>query len=223
MEHGSSVLFAIGPVEITSAVVTSWVIIALLTLVSWLATRNMKDVPGPLQTVAELAVNKLQGYFSGIMGEKYAKKYFSIFATFFIFIIVSNYAGLIPGAGHYPGFYVPTACLSITAALGIVAFATTHVIGVRELGAKHYFASFLKPVALLLPLSILEQIIRPVSLALRLYGNIYGEETVLTNLYDIFPILLPVLMMVLSLMFCAIQALVFTMLLSIYVSEALEE
>lgn len=222
MEHGSSVLFAIGPIEITGVVVTTWVIIAVITLVSWLATRNMKDVPGPLQTAAELAVGKLQGYFSGIMGEHHAKKYFPVFATFFIFIIVSNYSGILPGAGHITGFSVPTACLSVTAALGIVAFAATHIIGVKELGAKEYFKSFLKPVALLLPLSLLEQFIRPFSLALRLYGNLYGEEMVTSNLYNIFPILLPIVMQVLSLLFCAIQALVFTMLLSIYVSEAFE-
>lgn len=222
MEHGSSALLTIGPVEITGALVTTWVIIAVITLLSWLATRNMKDVPGPLQTAAELAVGRLRGYFSDIMGEHHANKYFPVFGTFFVFIIVSNYSAILPGAGHITGFSVPTACLSVTAALGVVAFATTHTIGVRELGAKEYFKSFLKPVALLLPLSILEQLIRPFSLALRLYGNLYGEEMVTGNLYNIFPILLPVVMQVLSLLFCAIQALVFTMLLSIYVSEALE-
>ena len=121
------------------------------------------------------------------------------------------------------GFAVPTACLSVTAALGIVAFFTTHTIGIRELGSKHYFASFIKPFLLMLPLNLIEQFVRPFSLSLRLYGNLYGEEIVVEQLYNIFPILLPVLMNVLSLLFCMIQAMVFTMLLSIYVSEAVEE
>ena len=221
--EGTNVLFSIGPVQITSTVTTIWVIILVLTVLSILATRKLQDVPGPLQNVAEMAVESLQNYFAGIMGAKTAKKYFPIFATFFIFIVVCNYSGLLPGAGHVKGFAVPTACLSVTAALGIVAFFTTHTIGIRELGSKHYFASFIKPFLLMLPLNLIEQFVRPFSLSLRLYGNLYGEEMVVEQLYNIFPILLPLLMNVLSLLFCMIQAMVFTMLLGIYVSEAIEE
>ncbi len=221
MEEGA--LFHIGPVEVSSVVVTSWVIIALLALVSWLATRRLKDVPGPLQCAAEMAVEGIENFVAGTMGRKKARKYFPIFATFFIFIVVCNYSGILPGAGHLPGFAVPTACLSVTAALGIIAFCTTHTIGIREQGLGHYLKSFLKPVAVLLPLTLLEQFIRPLSLALRLYGNLYGEETVTTQLYNIFPILLPVVMNVMSLLFCMIQAMVFTLLLAIYVEEAAGE
>ena len=221
--EGTNVLFSIGPVQITSTVTTIWVIILVLTVLSILATRKLQDVPGPLQNVAEMAVESLQNYFAGIMGAKTAKKYFPIFATFFIFIVVCNYSGLLPGAGHVKGFAVPTACLSVTAALGIVAFFTTHTIGIRELGSKHYFASFIKPFLLMLPLNLIEQFVRPFSLSLRLYGNLYGEEMVVEQLYNLFPILLPLLMNVLSLIFCLIQAMVFTMLLGIYVSEGIEE
>ncbi|MEI3100729.1 MAG: F0F1 ATP synthase subunit A [Oscillospiraceae bacterium] len=98
MEHSSDILFSIGPVEITGVLATMWVIIALLALLSWLATRNMKDVPGVLQNLAEMSVSKLQSYFEGVMGKKLAKKYFPLMATFFIFIIVCNYSGLLPGA-----------------------------------------------------------------------------------------------------------------------------
>jgi F-type H+-transporting ATPase subunit a len=151
-----------------------------------------------------------------------------VFATFFVFIIVCNYSGILPGAGHLKGFAVPTANLSVTAGLGVIAFFTTHVIGVKERGLGKYLASFasIKPiflVVLMLPLNLLEQFIRPASLALRLYGNMYGEEMVTETLYDIFPIGVPLIMNVLSLLFCMLQAMVFTMLLSIYVSEAVEE
>ncbi len=219
----TNVLFSIGPVQITSTLTTMWVIILILTVLSILATRKLKDVPGPLQNIAEMAVESLQNYFAGIMGAKTAKKYFPIFATFFIFIVVCNYSGLLPGAGHLKGFAVPTACLSVTAALGIVAFFTTHTIGIRERGLGHYLKTFIMPFFIMLPLNLIEQIVRPFSLALRLYGNLYGEEMVLEQLYNLFPILLPLLMNVLSLIFCLIQAMVFTMLLGIYVSEAAEE
>ncbi|MBQ6273153.1 MAG: F0F1 ATP synthase subunit A [Oscillospiraceae bacterium] len=225
-EHVSNVLFSIGPLEVTGTVTTMWVIIAVLTLLSWLATRRLKDVPGPLQNAAEIAVGYLRRYYEDNLGKEHGRRYFSVFATFFIFIIVCNYSGILPGAGHVTGFSVPTACLSVTAGLGIVAFFTTHTIGIREKGWKHYLASLAKPLYLcflMLPLNLIEQFIRPASLALRLYGNMYGEETVTENLYNIFPIGVPLIMNVLSLLFCLLQAQVFTTLLSIYVSEAVEE
>ena len=226
MEHASNVLFSIGPLEVTSTVTTMWAIVALLALVSFLATRNLREEPGVLQTAAEMAVGALRNFFEGTLGREHTRKYFPILGTFFVFIIVCNYSGLLPGAGHLSGFAVPTACLSVTAGLGVIAFFTTHVIGIRERGLGRYLASFAKPlilVVLMLPLNLLEQFIRPMSLALRLYGNMYGEENVTEQLYGIFPVLAPLIMQVLSLIFCLLQAVVFTMLLSIYISEALEE
>ena len=226
MEETANVLFSIGPLEVTGTVTTMWAIIAVLTLVSWLATRNLQEVPGPLQNAAEISVSYLRNYYAENLGKKYADKYFPVFATFFIFIIICNYSGILPGAGHLTGFAVPTACLSVTAGLGIIAFFTTHTIGIRERGLGHYIGSLAKPLYLcflMFPLNLIEQFIRPASLALRLYGNMSGEETVTENLYHIFPIGLPLIMNVLSLLFCLLQAQVFTMLLSIYVSEAVEE
>lgn len=220
---GADVLFRIGPLEVTSVIVTSWVIMLALTVFAILATRNLKDVPGPLQNLAEMAVEGLQNYFTGLLGREHAKKYFPVFATFFIFIVVCNYSGQLPGAGHLTGFAVPTACLSVTAALGIIAFCTTHTIGIRERGLKNYLKILISPFLLMLPLNLIEQFVRPVSLSLRLFGNLYGEEKVLEELYHIFPILLPLVMNVLSLLFCFVQAMVFTMLLAIYTMEGLEE
>ena len=100
MEHTSNILFSIGPLEVTKTVVTMWVIIVVLGFVSWLATRRLKEVPGPIQSAAEMAVTKLQDYFAGNMGRDNARRYFPVMATFFIFIVVSNYSGLLPGAGH---------------------------------------------------------------------------------------------------------------------------
>ena len=219
MEESSAVLFRLGPVEVSGVVVTSWVVIALLALFSWLATRRLKDVPGPVQNIAEMAVGGIENFFSGILGKALARKYFPMFATFFIFIIASNYTGILPGAGKLEGFSVPTASLSATAALAIIAFIATHTIGVREVGWKKYLKSFL---SFMLPLTIIEQLVRPMSLALRLYGNLFGEETVTHELYSIFPIVLPLIMNVLSLLLCFIQAMVFTMLFAIYVEEAIE-
>ena len=224
--EGTNVLFSIGPLQVTSTVVSMWAIILVLALVSFLVTRRLREVPGPMQNLAEMAIEKLQSFFADSLGQKHMRKYFPIFATFFIFIVVCNYSGLLPGVGHVRGMAQPTANLSVTAGLGVCAFLTTHIIGVRERGLRHYAASFAKPLYLcflILPLNLIEQFIRPMSLALRLYGNMFGEETVTENLYEIFPIGMPLIMNVLSLLFCLLQAVVFTMLLSIYVSEAVEE
>ncbi len=221
--EGTNVLFSIGPLQVTSTVTTMWGVIIVLGLLSYFATRNLKTIPGPLQNVAELAVESLQKYFTGNLGKKMARRYLPIFATFFVFIIVSNYTGILPGFGHMTGLATPTACLSVTAALGIIAFFTTHAVGIRERGFGAYIKTFIMPIAVMLPLNLLEQVIRPVSLALRLYGNMYGEEMVTEQLYEILPIGAPLIMNALSLIFCFIQAMVFTMLLSIYVSEAAGE
>ena len=205
MEETSNVLFSIGPLEVTRTVVTMWVIIAVLGLVSWLATRRLKTVPGPIQSAAEMAVAKLQDYFTGTMGRHNARRYFPVMATFFIFIVICNYSGLLPGAGH--GFAVPTASLSTTAGLAVIAAFTTHVVGVKRRGLLGYLKTFITPFAL----------------ALRLYGNVYGEEMVTEQLAGIFPLILPIIMQVMSLLFCLIQAVVFTMLLSIYIEEAVGE
>lgn len=105
----ANVLCSIGPLQITSVITTSWAIMLVLTVVAILATRNLKEVPGPLQNVAEMAVEGLQNYFTGLLGQEHGRKYFPVFATFFIFIVVCNYSGQLPGAGHLTGFSVPTA------------------------------------------------------------------------------------------------------------------
>ncbi|MBR4474015.1 MAG: F0F1 ATP synthase subunit A [Oscillospiraceae bacterium] len=224
MEEASNVLFSIGPLEVSGSVVTMWFMMLVVTLLSILATRNMKDVPGKLQNVAEMAVGGLRNYFTGTLGKELCEKYFPVFATFFIFIIVSNYSGLLPGAGHFRVFHVPTANLSVTVGLAVIAFFTTHIIGIREKGFKKYFIGMLTSMTIpLFFLAIIEQVVRPFSLALRLYGNLYGEEAVTENLYSIFPVVVPLVMQILSILFCLIQVLVFTMLLSIYVREAAEK
>ena len=221
MEHGSSVLFSIGPLEVTGPVVTMWVIIAVLGIVSWLATRRLKEVPGPLQNLAEMAVEKLRDMYSDTLSRKNLDRYLPVLGTFFIFILACNYSGLLPGAGK--AFAVPTASLSVTAGLAICAFFYNQFAGIRAKGVWGYFKALCGPsvilVVLMLPLNLIEQVVRPFSLAMRLYGNIFGEETVVENLGHV----LPLLMQVLSLLFGVLQAMVFTKLLAFYVEEATEE
>lgn len=219
MHESHGPLFHIGPLGVTAEITTMWAIMLLLTVFCLVATRRLKDRPGGLQNLAELMVDKLVNFFSSILGRHRALKYFPLLGTLFIFIILCNLAGLLPGASVLPGFKAPTSSLSVTAGFSIVVFVALQMIAFREQGIKGYFARFFKPVFFMLPFLLIDELVRPMSLALRLYGNIYGEETVTEQLYGLLPIGAPLLMMVLSLLFCSIQAIVFTMLTSIYLEE----
>ena len=204
----------------TKTIYSMWGIMAAIVLFSILATRKLKEVPGPLQNMAEMAVSSLVGYYEGVLGPKKTRKYFPILATFFIFIIVCNYSGLLPGAGEL--FTVPTSILAVTAALAVISFVLVQSQGIKEKGLGKYLLTFFKPVALLAPIMIMEQFIRPVSMALRLYGNIYGEHLATETLFGICKWGVPIVMQVLSLLFCFIQAMVFTMLMAVFLDEATE-
>ena len=116
-------------------------------------------------------------------------------------------------------FKAPTSSLSVTAGLSLCTFLFLQIAGFTA-SPKRYLKHFF---TLLMPLLVLDELIKPASLALRLFGNIFGEETVLENLYDLLPIGAPIIMMALSVIFCAIQAMVYTMLTASYLNEFLEE
>ncbi|MDD4688248.1 MAG: F0F1 ATP synthase subunit A [Eubacteriales bacterium] len=222
MGENSEVLIRIfGILDVTGEVVMMWIILALIAVISYISTRRLKDRPGVFQNIIEFGVEYLDNFLSDLMEKKKARRYFSFLSSLFVFIIISNYSGLIPGVGMTPVIKAPTSSLSVGIALGLIAFCFLQITGLK-MGAKHYFKRFISPIFFMLPLLILDEFIKPASLALRLFGNIFGEETVSHQLYKIMPIGAPILMMALSILFCAIQAIVFTMLVSIYLDEATE-
>lgn len=220
-EESEVILHLGGILDVTGEVVAMWALLAIVLIVSLIATHNLKERPGVFQNMVETGVEYLDNFFSGIIGKAHTRKYFYYLGSLFIFIIFANYMGLIPGVGLTEYFKAPTFSLSVTLGLGVCTFFFLQIAGLR-VGAKHYFKRFVSPIAVMLPLMVLDEFIKPASLALRLFGNVFGEETVTHNLYDLLPIGAPVLMMALSCLFCAIQALVFTMLTSIYLQEAVE-
>ena len=222
MGEQSEVLIPVfGVLDITGEVVTMWAILLTVTVLSLIATRHMRERPGKFQNVVETGIEYLDHFFSGILGKAHARKYFFFLGSLFIFIIFANYSGILPGMGLTKYMKAPTSSLSTTLGLGIAAFLFLQIAGLAN-GVKKYFKRFVSPMFFMLPLLVLDEFIKPASLALRLFGNVFGEETVTEELYGIIPIGVPVIMMALSLLFCAIQAVVFTMLVSIYLSEGLE-
>ncbi|MBR6694546.1 MAG: F0F1 ATP synthase subunit A [Clostridia bacterium] len=210
-----------GFLDVTGEVVTMWLILGIIAVISLIVKCSLKERPGRFQNMIETAVESLDNFFTGNLGKPKGRKYFPFLATLFVFIVLSNYSGLVPGVGLTDYVKAPTACLSVTAALGIITFIFLQTSGIRH-DVRHYFKHFISPIAVMLPLLLLDEFIKPASLALRLYGNVFGEETVTEELYHIMPIGAPVIMMVLSLLFCALQAIVFTMLVSIYLDEVTE-
>ena len=223
MVEPSEVIIPIfGVLDVTGEVVVMWIILAVIAAISLLVTRNLRERPGKLQNVIETGVEYLDNFVSGIIGKQKGRRYFYFLGSLFIFIIFANYSGLFPGVGLTKYAKAPTSSLSVTLGLGVVTFLFLTIAGIRAKGLKGYLKRFWSPVIILPPLLILDEFIKPASLALRLFGNIYGEESVTEQLYELLPIGAPLVMMVLSLLFCAIQAIVFTMLTTIYLEEAVE-
>lgn len=223
MGEASTVVIPIfGILDVTGEVIGMWILLAAVALVSWLATRHLKERPGKFQNVIEMGVEYLDNYFCNLLGHERGRKHLLFLGSLFIFIIFSNYSGLIPGVGLTDWWKAPTSSLSVTLGLGIVTFFYLQGSSIKAHGFLGYLKRFISPIAIMLPLLILDEFIKPASLALRLFGNIFGEETVTEQLYELLPIGAPIVMMVLSLLFCALQAIVFTTLVAIYLQEATE-
>ena len=214
---------ALNSIGISNGMITSAVITVLLCVISVIAGRRLQTIPSGFQNFAEWAIEGLFGFFEGIMGSKACRRYFPLVATLFIYILLANYSGLLPGSGHIKGLAAPTGSINCTMAMAIIVFVAIQIIGIREHHGLRYYKHLLKPFAFLLPLMALEEIVRPVSLTLRLYGNIFGEETVTESFFDLVPIGLPVVMQMLSMLMGLVQALVFSLLTAIYIKEALPE
>jgi F-type H+-transporting ATPase subunit a len=197
----------------------TWFVMLTLIVVAFIAARAIKMVPAGWQNLMEAVVTGIENLIEETMGPK-GKAYFPLLATFALFILVSNLVGLIPG------FYPPTADLNTNVALALTVFAMTHIVGVKEHGFK-YLKHFMGPIAALAPLIFIIEIIghlaRPLSLSLRLFGNMYGHEIVLMIFMLLVPFLLPVPMMLMGVLVALIQTFVFTLLAMIYIAGALEE
>ncbi len=181
--------------------------------------RRMRLIPRGLQNFMEFLVESLFGIAEMVMGPR-GRPYAPFISTFFLYILTMNLLGLVPFSK--PG----TADLSITVGLAIVAFFAVQYFGFRAHGIA-YLKHFAGPVwwlaFLIFPLELLSELIRPVSLSFRLYGNIFGEEQVVGSLATNFGPLAAVLMLPLQVLTSFLQALVFTLLVTVYISLATEK
>ena len=194
-------------------------VVAILSVLSFLATRSMQVYPGRLQNVMEVIVDGFHGLLMDTMGE-HGKKFFPLIATIGLFILTSNLIGIIPG------FESPTANINTNAAMALVVFFMTHIVGVMTHGPK-YFKQFLGPVwwliPLMLPIEVISHLSRPLSLTFRLFGNIAGEDIVLLVVLLLVPLIVPLPIMILMIFTSVVQTLVFMLLAMMYIGGAMEE
>ena len=153
MGEKSKVVFSLfGVLDVTGEVIAMWIILALFAIVSLIVKRNLKERPGVFQNMIETGVEYLDNFLTDLLGHERARKYFVFLSSLFIFIITSNYFGLIPGVGLTDYVKAPTASLSVTVGLGALTFIFLQVAGLK-CGVKHYFKRFVSPMFFMLPLS----------------------------------------------------------------------
>jgi F-type H+-transporting ATPase subunit a len=200
-------------------VTNAWLVMALLTMFAILATRRMAIYPNRFQNVMEVILSGFYSLLMDTMGE-HGKKFFPLIATLGLYILMSNLIGLIPG------FESPTSNLNTTVSMALCVFFMTHIVGVKLHGLK-YFKQFLGPVwwltPLMMPIEIISHLSRPISLSVRLFGNIMGEDIVLAVVLLLVPLLVPMPVLVLMIFTSVIQTLVFMLLAMMYIAGAMEE
>jgi len=228
----SEALFHVGPFAVTNTMFTTWVVIAFLTILAILATRRMALVPeSRLQVLMEMIVESLLDLSENTAGKRVGRTIFPLIATLFIFILTANWFGVLPIVGtitlcdpHQPGHCVPvfraaTSDLNITAAMALIAVTTVQVAGVAVNGVRGYLKELATPL-LLAPIRLIEEVSHLISLAARLFGNVFGGEILLVVMYALAPYFVPIVFIGLEMFFGFIQALIFSVLTTVYIALA---
>ena len=205
-----------GGIEVAESVVITWVIMAFMLILAICMTRNLKvQNPGKRQVILETAVCGLQNMVKGIIGEEGAG-YVPYLVTVIVYIGISNIIGLF-------GMKPPTKDLNVTGALAIMSIILIEYSGIHAKGVKRWAKSFAEPVAVVAPLNVLEIFIRPLSLCMRLFGNVLGAFVVMELLKIILPAILPIpFSLYFDIFDGLIQAYVFVFLTSLFIKEAIE-
>ncbi len=193
------------------------VVAAFLIVVFGLASRRLSIIPSKRQTVLELTVQMFEGLLTDIIGER-GKRYLPVIGTIGIFVFTANMVGLVPG------FMSPTSKLNVTAGCALAVFVYYHWQGMKAQGVLKYLKHFSGPIPalapLMLPIEIISHFSRPVSLSLRLFGNIFAEELLIVVIASIVPFVLPLPFMAIAIFTATIQAFVFVLLACIYIAGA---
>jgi len=217
------VMFHIGDIPVKSTVTTTWFIMIILAIFSWLATRNLQQrpKPGSLQSIAEMFVETIQGLVEDGMGEG-MKKFVPYIGTLFLYLLFANLLGIIPGRDLL-NLYTPTADLNTTFALGFITFINIHFFGIKAKGILSYLKSYFEPMPFMFPLNVIGTLADPVSISFRLFGNMLGGIVIMGLLFSVVTVVLPGIASLYFDVFAGLlQAFIFTMLTMTYISVGME-
>ena len=209
-------LFHLGPVPITEAVVTTWVIMAALTVGGMLVTHRLSLAPSKTQAAFELIVDTVDSQIRDTMQTE-PGPYRAFIGTLFAFIFVANWSSLVPGVQP------PTAHLETDAALALLVFLAVIWFGVRAGGVRGYLATFASPSPFMIPLNFIESITRTFSLLVRLFGNVMSGVFVVGIVLSLAGLLVPIPLMALDLLTGAVQAYIFAILAMVFIAGAVGE
>jgi len=193
---------------------------ALILFSWWLRGRLSVDNPGRAQHLVEVIFAAIQGLMKEVIGREY-RRFTPLISTLAVYIVIGNLLGMIPG------FLSPTSNFNITASMGLCVFLYYNYQGFRKQGFVGYLKHFCGPVIWLAPLlfviELISHLARPFSLSVRLFGNIFAEELIISSLNNLFPFLASVVVMFLALLLSTIQSFIFILLTMVYISGAVEE
>ena len=209
------IYFQWGFVRITATIVFTWITMAILGIISFLITRNIK-VEGEIskgQNILEALVETIRSQIKQI-SQQDPGKYLPFIGTLFIFILAANILSIIPG------FIPPTGSLNTSIALALCVFLAVPVYGIHDGGVKEYLKEYIKPTVIMLPFNIISEISRTLSLAIRLYGNVMSSSIIVAILLGVIPLFFPVIIQALGLLTGVIQAYIFAILAIVYIASA---
>jgi len=228
---GPKIIFELpGGILITETVTTTWIIMGVLILFAFIATRKFEKLPKGLQNVVELIVDLIYGLTGQTMGEDKKKTFAPYMGTLMIFLIFANLAGLF-------GFRPPTADVNTTVALALITFFMIHFFGMKRKGVGKYLKGFLEPLFVMLPINVIGELATPISLSFRLFGNMVGGLIIMNLLYGalgslsaklgigipIFMAAIPAPLHIYFDVFAGVlQSFIFTMLTMVFVSLAMD-
>lgn len=206
-------VFYLGPIPITSTVINTWIVMVALFFGVWLLTRKgFKEIPTGVQAALELVFD----FYYSIIDQGYGRigrRYLPIVGAYFTFILAMNLSWFIPG------MVPPTTDIMTTGALGVSAILVVHGLTIREKKIGGYFRHYLSPTPIMAPMNLLEEFIKPFSLAVRLFGNMFGEKMVVSILFVLVPFVVPVPVMALGILMGGIQAYIFALLVTTYLAS----
>ena len=207
--------FTIGMLTIHMSIIITWGVMLLIIGIAGVGTRQMDILPNPLQTVIEGIFEVIEQAILEV-APVHGREIMPFIATLWLFLVIANLVGLIPG------LHSPTSDLSVTSALAILVFLSVHWFGIRTQGIKNYLHHYLQPSPILLPFHIISELTRTLALAVRLFGNIMSLEMAAMLILLVAGFLAPIPILMLHIIEALVQAYIFGMLALIYLAGAMQ-